>query len=212
MLYASLTLFPLFLVGAFFFLGSTKNGGTVPGASDNLAACAICLAVARFLKNHPKLLPPDTEIRFLFFGAEESGCRGSRAYVRRHLAELRSKNTMVCNMDTIFDPRIWIFTSDRNGTLANSREIISELTRAAEQAGVPHKTSPFPFFGGGTDTMPFGEKNIKAATLYSMKVPSQMVRFYHTPRDSYHLFQNPEQRQALGNTLAICLEWLRSKS
>jgi hypothetical protein len=87
---------------------------------------------------------------------------------------------------------------------------VAELKGAAEAAGIPHKTAPFPFGGGGTDTMRFSERGIKAATLYSMKVPGQMVRFYHTPRDDHSLYENPEQQRALGNALAICLAWIES--
>ena len=52
---------PAMLFAAFFIMGR-KNGGTVPGAADNLSASAIGVALCRFLVGrHPFLVPDDTE-------------------------------------------------------------------------------------------------------------------------------------------------------
>jgi hypothetical protein len=86
------TVFPLYMgiiLPVSVFIGVTftereKNGGSVPGAIDNLSAVAILLMIGRVLKRHPELQPRDTEIRLISFGCEEAGTRGSRAYVRAH--------------------------------------------------------------------------------------------------------------------------------
>ena len=62
------------------------GGGVVPGAVDNLAASALAAALARRLANNPASVPPGVEIRFISFGGEEAGLRGSRRYVARLLA------------------------------------------------------------------------------------------------------------------------------
>lgn len=72
-----------------FFTHGTKNGGIVPGAVDNLSASAVAVALCRILIANPALIPADTEVRFISFGAEEAGLRGSRRYVERHLDDLR---------------------------------------------------------------------------------------------------------------------------
>jgi hypothetical protein len=109
------------------------------------------------------------------------------------------------NIETIYDPEIEIFTSDRNGTIRNAADVVDGLARAAAAAGIPHRISPFPFAGGGTDALPFREKGIRAACLFGMKVPSQMVKFYHQPSDNYDIV-NPA---ALGNAARIALEFTR---
>jgi hypothetical protein len=75
------------VVGLTFTRGK-RGGGVVPGAVDNLAASAVAVALCRHVVRHPELVPPGTEIRFVSFGAEEAGVRGSRRYVARHRAEL----------------------------------------------------------------------------------------------------------------------------
>jgi len=55
-----------------------------PGAADNLSACALAVALCGFLLRNPSYIPVDTEIRFISFGSEEAGLRGSRRYVERH--------------------------------------------------------------------------------------------------------------------------------
>ena len=76
------------IVFALFANRDRKNGGTVPGAVDNLSASALAVAMCRFLARNPSYIPADTEIRFISFGSEEAGCRGSRRYVERYLDEL----------------------------------------------------------------------------------------------------------------------------
>lgn len=55
-----------------------------PGAYDNMAACAILLELCRYFKQHK----PGRTLEFIWFGAEEKGLLGSRAYVKQHEREL----------------------------------------------------------------------------------------------------------------------------
>jgi hypothetical protein len=196
---------PVTLFIDFTFTERGKGGGSVPGAIDNLSAVAILLMIGRVLARHPEWIPADTEIRLASFGCEEAGARGSRAYVRAHEAELKATDAVFINFESIHDPEIEIFTTDRNGTIRNSPDVVAALDMAADAAGVPHRVSPFPFAGGGTDALSFREKGIRAGCLFGMKVPSQMVAFYHQPSDNYDKI-NPA---ALGNALRIALEFIR---
>ncbi len=196
---------PVSVFIGFTFTERDKGGGSVPGAIDNLSAVSTLLMIGRVLKRHPEWQPADTEIRLLSFGSEEAGTRGSRAYVRAHEAELRAADAVFVNFESLYDPEIEIFTSDRNGTIRNSPDVVDALVQAAVDVQAPFRVSPFPFAGGGTDTMPFREKGIRAGCLFGMRVPSQMVDFYHQPSDNYDKV-NP---QALDNALRIALEFIR---
>ncbi|MHA1334700.1 MAG: M28 family metallopeptidase [Promethearchaeota archaeon] len=177
--------FPIGFIFGFFFTESGKNGGKVPGAVDNLSGSALAVAIGKFLKDNPDYIPENTEIRMISFGSEEAAVRGSRAYVKKHLNELKSKDTWCFNFDSICSAELVIFKSDRNNTLKNSREMINIVKEVAEKEGIPHKVKPFPFGGGGSDAIPFSEEKIKALTIFSMKVPSQMIQFYHQEFDNY---------------------------
>ncbi len=202
------TFFPASFIFGVFFYGSGKNGGKVPGATDNLSGCAIAVAIGRILKRHPNLLPGDMEVRIITFGCEEAGMRGSRRYVTRHLAELKTKDAICFNIDTVSDPFITIYTSDSNGFCKHSQEVVHRIAQAAISAEVQYRTAPFPFGGGGTDAFPFSKAGMKAATINAMKVPAQMVQFYHQEWDNYDKLN----LDGVLNVLKIAVEFLRSQS
>ncbi len=204
--FLSFSFFPASVVFGVFFTGSGKNGGNVPGATDNLSGCAIAVAIGRILKRHPDLLPGDTEVRIITFGSEEAGMRGSRRYVARHLGELKAKDAICFNIDTISDSYITIFTSDSNGLCKHSPEIVQKMTQAAHAAGVPHRAAPFPFGGGGTDAFPFSKSGIKAASINAMKVPAQMVAFYHQEWDTFDKLN----LDGVLNVLKIAVEFIKA--
>ncbi|MHA1341494.1 MAG: M28 family peptidase [Promethearchaeota archaeon] len=104
--YLLASLFPLGFIFAFFFTGTYKNGGTVPGATDNLTSVAISIALGRIIRKHPELIPKNTEIRVISFGSEEAAVRGSTNYVKTHLNELKKNDLMVLNFESICDPNL----------------------------------------------------------------------------------------------------------
>jgi hypothetical protein len=181
----------------------TMGGQTVPGAVDNLSASALAVAMCRFLVRNPSCVPEDTEIRFVSFGSEEAGLRGSRRYVERHLDELRRLDARLLNYEMVAHPEITILTSDVNGTVKNSPELVRTVVAAAERAGVPHKVAPA-HLGIGTDAGPFSKAGLKAAALLPFKEPQQLVAFYHTRRDAPDVLTI----EPLLNVLKLTLEWV----
>jgi len=201
-----LLIYPLVpsFIFAFFFNRGRKNGGNVPGAADNLSASALSIALCRFLVNNPSYIPEETEIRFISFGGEEAGYRGSKRYVTCHLDELKLLDTRLFNIETVAYPVITILTSDINGTVKNSPELITSLIAAAKRSGVPCKVKSA-YLGVANDSGPFSQAGIQAATLLSFKMPQQFVAFYHQKWDV------PENLtlEPLSNMLKFSLEWLR---
>lgn len=191
------------VIYALFFARGWKNGGVVPGAADNLSACGLVAAMCRFLVKNPAYIPEDTEVRFITFGSEEAGVRGSRRYVKRHLEELRRLDARMLNYETIAHPQVAILTSETNGTVKNSAEMVKSVVAAAERAGVPYKVQPA-YLGTGSDAGPFSRAGIKATTLLGFNI-QQMVAFYHQERD------RPEVLgiEPLLNVLNLTFEWVR---
>ncbi len=193
---------PAVVFGLFFNRGE-KSGGTVPGAADNLSASALVVAMCRFLARNPSCVPDGTEIRFVSFGSEEAGYRGSRRYVERHLNELKRLDAQLLNIETVAYPEITIFTSDTNGFVKNSPEMVQSVVTAAERAGVPFKVRPA-YLGVGNDSGPFSRAGIKAVTLFPFKMPQQMVAFYHQKWDSPEVLTI----EPLLNVLKLAFKWL----
>jgi hypothetical protein len=192
------------IVFALFFTREGKNGGTVPGAADNLSGSALAVALCRFLVKNPADIPADTEIRFVSFGSEEAGLRGSRRYVERHLDELKRLDARLLNFETVAHPVITILTSDLNGTVKNSPEMVNSVVAAAERTGVPYKVQPA-LLGIGNDSAPFSQAGLKAVTLLPFKMPQQMIAFYHQRRDGPEILTI----DPLLNVLKLTLEWVR---
>jgi hypothetical protein len=193
------------LVFAMFFNRGKKNGGTVPGAADNLSACALAVAMCRFLVTNPQSIPDDTEIRFISFGSEEAGLRGSRRYAARHLDELKRLDARLLNYETVAYPEITILTTDVDG-VKHSPEMVKSVVAAAERAGVPYKAVPSPTGAGGSDAGSFSQAGLKAVTLLPFQVPQQLVAFYHQKRDRPEILSI----EPLLNVLKLTFEWVRS--
>jgi hypothetical protein len=187
-----------------FFTRGRKSGGNVPGAMDNLSACAITVAMCRFLVENPSYIPADTEIRFITFGSEEVGLRGSRRYVERHLDESKSLEARLLNYEMIVHPEIAILTSEVNGTVKNSPDLVQSVVAAAERTGVPYRLQPA-FLGIASDAGPFSRAGLKATTLNPFKFPQQMVAYYH------QIWDTPEvlTLEPLLNVLKLTFEWVR---
>ncbi len=64
------------------------------GAYDNSSGCAIIMEMCRYFKEYP----PKRSVRFIWFGAEERGLRGSAAYVLQHKDELENM-VLAVNID-----------------------------------------------------------------------------------------------------------------
>jgi Peptidase family M28 len=192
------------VIFALSFTRKGNGGGIVPGAADNLSASALSVAMCRFLVMNPSYIPDDTEIRFISFGGEEAGFRGSRRYVKRHLDELKRLDVRMLNIETVASPEVVILTSDVNGTVKNSAEMVRSVVTAAERAGVPFLVKPASL-GTANDSGPFSKAGLKATTLLCFKIPEQMVAFYHQKWD------NPDilTIEPLLNVLKLTFEWVR---
>jgi hypothetical protein len=182
-----------------------KNGGNVPGAVDNLSACALSVALCRFLVQNPSAIPADTEIRFISFGSEEAGLRGSRRYVARHLDELKRLDARLLNFEMVAHPEITILASDVNGSVKHDPDMVESAAGAAERAGVPYKVARASI-GIGTDAASFSRAGLKATTLLPFKSPQQLVAFYHQKWDGPEVLT----LEPLLNVLKLSSEWVRS--
>ncbi len=192
------------IIYTLFFTWGARDGGNVPGAMDNLSACALVVALCRILVRNPSCVPAECEIRFITFGSEEAGCRGSRRYVARHLDELKRLDARLLNAEMVVYPEIGILSSETNGTVRNSPAMVRSVIAAAQRAGVPYKVRPATL-GTSNDAGPFSRAGLKATTLMPFKWPQQMVAFYHQRTDTPEVLT----LEPLENVLKLTLEWIR---
>ena len=181
----------IILVGApaviqFFFFKSNKVS---PGAGDNLIASMISVKIAQIFgksKINSKNLLKHTEIVVISSDAEESGLRGARAYVKRHIDELKAIPTYVFNIESLYSCNDLSFlTADINGFIKLSSEMAHDGMMIAESLGYKTKEAPITFGGGGTDAAEYAKQNIEATTILGME--NTAIRdglVYHTLNDT----------------------------
>ena len=90
---------------------SSKSDAGTPGAQDNASGVAVLLELARHLSR----LDLPFRLRFVFFGAEELGLLGSRAYLEQHHEDLQ-RCRLLFNLDSVGGKEIYI---DMRGGVRN---------------------------------------------------------------------------------------------
>ncbi|MDQ0273459.1 M28 family peptidase [Cytobacillus purgationiresistens] len=142
-----------------------------PGANDDASGTAMTLELARIFK----LLPTDTEIRFVTFGAEELGLLGSTHYVNSLSDDEKSRMVANFNLDMVGskDAGDLVLT-----TLDGQPNLVTDLAQASSTR-LNGQATPIAQ-GGRSDHVPFAEAGISAALF----IHSPSEPWYHTPDDT----------------------------
>jgi len=166
------------------------SGRCTPGAGDNLVASAGAVTLARALaaaRADGSFRLEHTRVWFVSFDAEESGLRGSRAFVARHLDELTAHPAELFNVDAVYELEdLRFLVSDVNGTVPLSDRLAREFVDLAARLGFSARTLAMPLGAGATDAGEFGRRGIRATTLIAMSSKLFPPRGfpYHTLRDT----------------------------
>jgi aminopeptidase S len=149
-----------------------------PGVNDNASGTAVALELAVQLAR----LRPDVNVRFAFWGAEEVGLFGSRAYVSRLTRRQRARIALYLNLDMVASRNFVRFvyraegsTRERRLRALAARNLLVYALRARGLATAPVD------LGGRSDHAPFQAAGITAAGLFTgaegVKTPRQARRF-----------------------------------
>lgn len=159
-----------------------------PGINDNGSGMAAMLEVARLLADQHL----GVRVRFAFWGGEEFGLLGSRAYVESLGPEARAEIAAYLNFDMLGSPNFVPFVYDAPDAAAGSKGIADFLVGYLEQTGIGAERDDL---GGGSDHAPFDEAGIPTGGIFSgateLKTAAQAEAFGGTadaPMDAcYHL-------------------------
>ncbi|MCW3126832.1 MAG: Peptidase family, partial [Bacteroidetes bacterium] len=175
----------------------------VEGACDNLSGVMISRNVVSSFADpghKGKSTLQNTRLRFISFGSEEKGLRGSTAYVADHLSKLREENAHLVNIDSVRDPNeISIVTGEIMSWVDFDKFLIGKTQKAFKDCNIPFKTGSLPM--GGTDAIPFQQKNIPSLSIIGMNM-KKLDPTYHTRLD---VIGNVDQK-ALDNTKTALIE------
>jgi hypothetical protein len=82
---------------------------TVPGANDNLSACALIVALAEMLRDEPV---EGLEVWLVSCGAEETLQDGVRGFMARHAGDLPPESTFFLVPDTVGSPNLGLLEAE----------------------------------------------------------------------------------------------------
>jgi Zn-dependent M28 family amino/carboxypeptidase len=160
-----------------------------PGINDNGSGTAALLEVAEQIS--ALNLAPRQKIRFIFFGAEESGLLGSEHYVESLSDVQLGKIFANLNFDMLGSPNYVRFVYDGDGSAGDagppgSAQIESIFTDYFAGQGLATEPTPF---NGRSDYGPFIAVGIPAGGLFSgaegVKTPEQAAVYGGTAGEPY---------------------------
>lgn len=153
---------------------------TVEGANDNLTGAIGSVAIMKYLQDND-IRFENTEVVAMAAGSEESGLRGSRAYIKRHMDELKAVPTVFIGLETFRDyESMAVYARDMTGTVKMDSRACALVKKAGEMAGVDLPYSSV--FVGASDAAAVQKLGIPAVTLASMNPGPP--RYYHTRGDT----------------------------
>ncbi|MBQ1243731.1 MAG: M28 family peptidase [Clostridia bacterium] len=166
--------------GAILVLFFVNFNITVEGANDNLTGAIGSVAVLKYLKDND-IRFENTEVVAMSAGSEESGLRGSRAYIKRHMDELKEIPTVFIGLETFRDyDSMAVYARDMTGTVKMDARACALVKKAGEMAGVDLPYSSV--FVGASDAAAVQKLGIPAVTLAAMDPGPP--RYYHTRGDT----------------------------
>jgi hypothetical protein len=154
----------------------------VPGANDNLSACAALVAVAERLRERPV-----TGLRVLLVscGAEEVLQGGIYDFVDRHLRQLDRARTWVLNLDTVGSPRLVMLEGEgvllkvEDYSAPGFRDAVAEVAEAQGIELVRGQRAR-----ASTDSVIPSRAGYPTATLISFEPDTKILSNYHLPTDT----------------------------
>jgi len=153
---------------------------TVPGANDNLSACALIVALAEMLRDEPV---EGLDVWLVSCGAEETLQDGVRGFVARHAHELPPDRTFFLVPDTVGSPRLGMLEAEGPMWMEDYagpeyRDLIVECARDAGvdlERGLRARAS--------TDSIIPSRAGYPTAALTSL-TPWRALANYHLPTDT----------------------------
>jgi Zn-dependent M28 family amino/carboxypeptidase len=182
--------------GIVYMGGHYDSVAFAPGANDDASGVAATLEAARVLATNGHRTK--ATLKFIAFGAEETGLNGSFEYVAANEEEVTTKGLGMVNLDMI-----GVGDTLSIGTLAGANTTFRDYTGAKATA----MSMPWQFFtaGANSDHTYFAQVGVPASFLSQGPDP-----YYHTSQDTLDKIQ-PATLEANGElATAAMYDWAKN--
>jgi Zn-dependent M28 family amino/carboxypeptidase len=123
----------VFNLGTVGLVGDMWRSETVPGANDNLTACAVLVALAEMLRESPRAI----RVWLVSAGAEETLQDGIRGFMESHSGELDPQTTSFLCVDTVGSPRLMMLEGEGPAWMEDYDPGLRDtVARVAEENGL----------------------------------------------------------------------------
>jgi len=170
-------------------IGAHYDSVDCPGANDNASGTAALMEIARVLKNVK--LP--FNIKFIAFGAEEVGLKGSIYHANTHYGTQASRQNIIgmINMDMVA-------TGEGLQILRENQNSVDTLHILAQQSARILNIAFEDQWSGRSDHAPFEQSGIPVVFLQYGPVSPNL---YHTEKDNMDIIDSDK----LNNTIKVVL-------
>lgn len=183
-------------------LADIGRGRVVPGASDNLSAVAVIVAMAEAMKKRPV-----TGLRVILasVGAEEVLQGGIYDFCERHLDPLDRHRTWFLNVDTVGSPELTLLEGEGPVVMEDyfDRSFRDLIARVAEREGIPLRRGMRS--RNSTDAVIPSRRRVPTACLVSLNEYKALDN-YHLPSDTPENVNYPTVACATDLALAVATE------
>lgn len=176
----------------------SSNLSQAPGADDNASGTAAALEMARVLKLVD--YQPNYTLRFMTYGAEEAGLRGSASYAQRARAANRDIRAML-NYDMIANRNQAQADRDVYIVWYTGSEALSNLHNAVARAYTTITPVLTTSYRSGSDSYSFWQQGYKSTFL----IERDFSPYYHSPNDLLQYLDMPYCRDIIRAGLATLM-------
>jgi aminopeptidase YwaD len=160
----------------FFFIHGER---VVDGAQDNLSGVAVAHAVGKRLAAERL---QHTRIVVVSFGSEETGLKGSGAFVKHYRQQLEATPHFLINLDGMLDiDNMFIIKAEPSIPATHDKGVIAKVSAAFVRNGLEPKLGTIPV--GATDASSFSRNGLSAMSIVGLPM-DRLHPTYHTRLDT----------------------------
>jgi hypothetical protein len=165
------------------YLAAEIGGRYTPGANDNGTGVALALWLASEYARRPGEFPTECELRFLFTGSEEIGCRGMKAFLASEGRQLDPRRVRFVNLDNVGTGTLTYRSGEGMLFYRRAGATLLSIARDMRETAGP-RIQEQPNLLLPTDALPPSARGFEAISFLGKDAPGRLGN-YHRHTDTF---------------------------